>query len=462
MRNRHKPPTLVSMWMLDVFCCALGCVTLLWLLNTREAGEQATRAGSALELLNKTESELKKTRSDLIATKADLDQTRRKLNADIEELNAKLLAMTDVRDETAKKLALAQGDVAAAEAKLAAAATRTRELDDMLARKQKDAKDLAAKLATTAQSADDLSKLLREREQDRDTLALKAKKAEDQLNDADAKIRALTKENQDATSSLSAMKKTGDELSASQTALRDLRKKVDEANVTIIDLQSQNTRLNTQIGKLKTESDSRFAGIAMTGRRVVFLVDISGSMKLIDDKTPAPEKWPTVVETVSRVMRSLPELEKFQVIIFSRKADYLLSTGDWLSYEGESSVKQVADALRKVEPVGDTNMYAAFDLAFRLRATGLDTIYLFSDGLPTSGAGLTPAEEKTLADAARSEKLSGYIRKTLANDWNRRTPGSGRVKINSVGFFFESPEVGAFLWALSRDNDGSFVGMSRP
>ena len=38
----------------------------------------------------------------------------------------------------------------------------------------------------------------------------------------------------------------------------------------------------------------------------------------------------------------------------------------------------------------------------------------------------------------------------------------GRVRINAVGFFFESPDVGAFLWALSRENDGSFVGMSRP
>ena len=89
-------------------------------------------------------------------------------------------------------------------------------------------------MAAAAQSADELSKLLRERERERDAVALKAKKAEDQLNDADAKIRALTKENQDATSSLAAMKKTGDELAASQTAMRDLRKKVDESNITII------------------------------------------------------------------------------------------------------------------------------------------------------------------------------------------------------------------------------------
>ena len=41
--RRHQPPTLVSMWMLDVFCCALGCVTLLWLLKTREAGRDFRR-----------------------------------------------------------------------------------------------------------------------------------------------------------------------------------------------------------------------------------------------------------------------------------------------------------------------------------------------------------------------------------------------------------------------------------
>ena len=36
------------------------------------------------------------------------------------------------------------------------------------------------------------------------------------------------------------------------------------------------------------------------------------------------------------------------------------------------------------------------------------------------------------------------------------------VRINALGFFFESPDVGAFLWALAREHDGSFVGLSRP
>ena len=47
-------------------------------------------------------------------------------------------------------------------------------------------------------------------------------------------------------------------------------------------------------------------------------------------------------------------------------------------------------------------------------------------------------------------------------DWNRPLTGQPRVRINTIGFFYESPDVGAFLWALARENDGSFVGMSRP
>ena len=99
------------------------------------------------------------------------------------------------------------------------------------------------------------------------------------------------------------------------------------------------------------------------------------------------------------------------------------------------------------------------------RPGGLDTIYLFSDGLPTSGPGLTVAQEHAnppLKETDRSEILSRFIRAKLAGEWNRRLVGSDRVRIHAVGFFYESPDLGSFLWALARENDGSFVGMSKP
>jgi hypothetical protein len=58
--------------------------------------------------------------------------------------------------------------------------------------------------------------------------------------------------------------------------------------------------------------------------------------------------------------------------------------------------------------------------------------------------------------------LGKDVRDTLARSWNRAEPGRPKVRINAVGFYFDSVDVGAFLWALARDNDGSFVGMSKP
>lgn len=440
--------------MLDVFCCALGCVTLLWLLNTREARENASRAGSALEILERTESELKARTAELLSTRSDLEQTRRKLNADIEDLQGQLLAMTDEKNDIAKKLALTQGDLKSAAEKLAASQTKSQELDDLLARKKKEINDLSKKMSIAVEASDDLVKLLRQREKERDDLSVKAKATEAQLVDLDAKLRSVQKE-------AAAMKSTGTDLAAARGTIKDLQKKLDDANANIVDLQGQKAKLADKFDKLRVETDSKFAGIAMTGKRVVFLVDMSGSMKLTDEKTPAPQKWPTVVETISKVMRTLPDLEKFQVVTFSRKAQYLFGNGDWQDYAGAASVKKVADGLNAINPDGDTNLFDGLDLAFRLRNSGLDTVYLFSDGLPTSGPGTTPEQEKTLTETQRIDALAKHLRSTLKSDWNRER-SNGRVRINAIGFFFESPEVGAFLWALSRENEGSFVGMSRP
>ena len=67
-----------------------------------------------------------------------------------------------------------------------------------------------------------------------------------------------------------------------------------------------------------------------------------------------------------------------------------------------------------------------------------------------------------IQDTERSAILARYIRTLLRRDWNRPLAGRPRVRINTIGFFFESPDVGAFLWALARENEGSFVGMSKP
>jgi hypothetical protein len=67
-----------------------------------------------------------------------------------------------------------------------------------------------------------------------------------------------------------------------------------------------------------------------------------------------------------------------------------------------------------------------------------------------------------MTETQREVALSKTVRSALKTRWNAAQVGRPKVRINTIGFFYESPDVGAFLWALARENDGSFVGMSKP
>jgi hypothetical protein len=157
----------------------------------------------------------------------------------------------------------------------------------------------------------------------------------------------------------------------------------------------------------------------------------------------------------------MPNLKKYQVILFSDKVRYPLGrNGRWLDFELGSTPRTVTNTLKEIKPKGETNMADVFEEAFRYRSEGLDTVYLISDGLPNAGAGL-PANTSSLSETQKTELCSKYIRARLKNVLNRTKADQAKVRINTIGFFFESPDVGAFLWALAREHDGSFVGMSK-
>jgi Mg-chelatase subunit ChlD len=266
------------------------------------------------------------------------------------------------------------------------------------------------------------------------------------------------------------LKERGNTLNETREKLARLQKENDERDkeltsaTRILDtMREEQKKLTTKVDRLQAAAENRFEGIALTGRRVIFLVDMSGSMELVDENTLAPSKWAGVRESVARIMKSLPDLEKFQIIVFSDKPTFLFGRDEgWHNYEGKDSIDRVTRLLSDIKPKGGTNMYAAMDAAFRYRAAGLDTIYLLSDGLPNLGEGATAEQERTLKETELGEILGKYIRRKLKTDWNKPARDKSRVRINAVGFFYESPDVGAFLWALARENEGSFVGMSKP
>src|SRR5438270_3294262 len=170
MRTRHRIPMIFSLSMMDVFCCTLGCVILLWLVNQREA---LLRAKSASEVT----SQLKITRSDLAAAtqerdalKDQLAAARRNLDRSSEQADAarRDLAVARTRaDELDKELA---------EAKAAAADTA-----DRLAKKSQAAQALAQQMAGALQRVSDLETLLRSKTEEQTTAASRAADLSDQL-----------------------------------------------------------------------------------------------------------------------------------------------------------------------------------------------------------------------------------------------------------------------------------------
>lgn len=527
MRPRHRMPTLFTLSMMDVFCCALGCVILLWLWNERLAKEKARSAGETRTLLEQARGELTAARSRLQALEADLAAAKSEaatlagdLNstrADLTAARGRVATLTTDRDRLQSELNSSSSQLAARTADLknmqARVDSTTADLKnlrsrvdttaDLLAKKQADLDRLSNQLALRQKEhdaaatawAEELAKKRREQDALASSLAAAQKRAldletltrdkEQRLALSTRRVDDLTDRLTDAEARLKSMKSTADVVptlrsdldvekmkrAAAETRVRDLERDLTTRRTAMMDVQGQVTelqndkkRLTDQVEKFRAAADNRFAGIHLTGRRVVLLVDMSGSMKSTEENIPAPEKWPAVADAASKVLKSLPDLEKFQVILFSEEIQYPLgSPGEWLDYEAGSSADRLRGAILKFLPRGNTNMHLGFDSAFAFRAKGMDTLYLLSDGLPNIGPGLTAADQmKNLKETERAEILGKHVRTELRARWNRFESGRERVKINAIGFFYESPDVGAFLWALARENDGSFVGMSKP
>jgi septal ring factor EnvC (AmiA/AmiB activator) len=515
MQTRHRIPTIFNLSLVDVLCCALGCVILLWLLNFREARRRAQAAGETTQQLKATRGELASARQELDALQkkhtnvlAVLTRTRGRLDSETKKHTDTLATLNLTKSqvsslqETIKSLesknVQATAGLRASAKEQAALAKKLAQSRLTLAMLEKEIKAKKTQLVTLNSRMEDLSvkllaseALIKQLRKTEGQLKEQAEGYRDRLATLDARVVALAKESDKGRKALSSADRRILELLAERATLEQKlaanSKKADKrlvdllaekalleqklkassraligARVNVADLEAGNKALREQIRKVRSAAENRFAGIELSGKKVVFLIDISGSMKMRDENTLSPTKWPNVCNTFDKLIRSLPDLTHYQVILFSTSVRYLHgSPGEWLVYDPKTSPAETVAALHKIDPHGGTKMSPAFAEVFRFRAKGMDTVYFFSDGLPNDDDDLPPEAAK-LDEGALTVYLSNRVRLLLKTVWNRPEPARPRVRINTIGFFFDSPEVGAFLWALAREHDGGFVGMSRP
>jgi von Willebrand factor type A domain len=480
MLQRHKIPTIFNIYMLDVICCALGCVVLLWQVAHQEAEQQTADAKDAhAEAEKQTDAAIRarlqyeKAQQGLLSASNDVTQLQAEVTAwkqkhqglthelaaaqkDRENAKSALSLSTEQRKKLEADLAKLLDEQTKTSADLAGANKSNADLLAKIAATDKKAKEQAIALTISEENARKLQKLL-------DSIAVDSKDAQAKLKLADLELKMREQDLDRARKELAEMSASKEKLAKSLTGgakdLTDAKGQVAALTIERDQLKDKLVNVNRKFDSLKAEAEQRFAGIPLTGESVVFLIDISGSMTMKDENTEDPDKWPFLCETLMQLMKSIPTMQRFQVILFSDKTRYLFGNRDsWLKYEGPATAKQTRDALRKVKVEGGTNMEEAFEEAFRLRKLKLDTIYLFSDGLPNIGSGV-PADIRNPTEGQRNHFMGKFVRDKLKSDWNRPQEGMSDVRINAVGFFFESPDVGAFLWAMAREHRGAFVGL---
>lgn len=189
-----------------------------------------------------------------------------------------------------------------------------------------------------------------------------------------------------------------------------------------------------------------FFGIPITGREVAFLIDVSGSMREPSGtvtresrRDHLPSRLDSAkTQLLAAVQAMDPEAMKFHLLAFNSG----IAGGTRSALKPDSShVQGLSRMLGSLRPDGGTNIYEALAQSLALEKlrygealpTGVDEVFLLTDGMPTVGVTDPDQILKSIAEANR------YL----------------KVRIHTV---FTGTGPGAdFLKKLAEQNDGVFV-----
>ena len=129
MAVRHRIPIVFSIYMVDVLCCALGCVILLWQVSFQEAEKQTAEANARNQLLLQSNSELSSEKLANITLSNEIAKRDQKIDAVSKEFaNLKVNLDASRKNEILVTLALEDARVALAKSEQLAL-VRKREYD---------------------------------------------------------------------------------------------------------------------------------------------------------------------------------------------------------------------------------------------------------------------------------------------------------------------------------------------
>src|SRR5262245_48903688 len=107
MLQRHKVPTIFNIYMLDVICCALGCVILLWQVAHQEAETQTDDAKKQHAAAVQEREKYEKAQAGLLSASSDVTHLQGALSDLRKQHQSVSLALSATQKERddARKLA---------------------------------------------------------------------------------------------------------------------------------------------------------------------------------------------------------------------------------------------------------------------------------------------------------------------------------------------------------------------
>jgi len=263
----------------------------------------------------------------------------------------------------------------------------------------------------------------------------------------------------------SELEKVTEDSTARKTAIEKLRAELaalDKESQALTAAASKPSDDGTRLRAFEGEGNRQYlTGLRMGGKRVVILVDASGSMldrtivNVIRRRNMPPEqqrqapKWKQVVNTVDWLTTQIQPGTQVQIFAFTDKATSVLpgSDGQWVTVTTGGELDAAVNTLRGMYPKGPTSLHAAYGAA-RMLEPKADNIYLLTDGLPTMGE-VVP----TRTGVTSRERLDHF------NRARRQLPVG--VPVNIILFPMEGdPWAAPAFWELALQTGGSMLAPS--
>ncbi|WP_372368439.1 VWA domain-containing protein [Candidatus Uabimicrobium sp. HlEnr_7] len=478
--KKQREISVFSISFIDVFCCALGAMILIFVINSQHLNntvkssvekyrQKAAEAKQERNLARKSREEAQKAR-DLanqtrdIAESAEKDALRSKYLA--EKASKEALEKAHAAQQAIQQAKTAQNQAQVATQKLRKTQIRSEIVNQDLQKKNQLLKEKNQALEAITQQKEISNKELQ-------NLMAQYKKLQ-QLYDVSQKARKELRENatEVASQNKSLQERVSDSRQQKQIAQQQLdeinsaSQKIADQNKTLIsrleskeqqlkDIEAQIKQREQEIEQkedaietleetLKKKGDKSLFGIKLKYKRIVFLLDKSGSI--------ISNHWKKVIiDTCEEVLQHC-EVDEFAVVAFSSNMKFYPKSKGLMAAGDEQNKNNAVHWLkRKLRFGGSTYVHEALRIAYEDYGN-LDAIFLLTDGLPYAPKQSSSDLQKQILDYIRKKQGSGSKTRIITIAIGYPPTEDGKKEKTQYADIYK------YLHTLSELTNGQYVG----